>query len=268
MARAKWAVIFGKFRPPHIGHQYMIELATILAERVTVFVGNPLGPPGVMTAEMRGGWLRETFGSRIEVVVPPEGDLSHLDAAEIVEMGKSFFISQFGQQKPNLVIGGDSHTQAFAEIAECDCLITDTILTRASTIVRDPYDHWDEIIPAARPFFLNEIVLLSDDGPLPAELEGKRHTCIAVDEDDLALARAKLIAARKVADVNLIIRLRSASRLAELGDVLQRPRAGSTSIFHAGALEGGPNLSGFGSTTDLSDIDQSQRGQALLSAMK
>jgi hypothetical protein len=71
-----------------------------------------------------------------------------------------------------------------------------------------------------------------------------------------------------VADVNLIIRLRSASRLAELGDVLQRPRAGSTSIFHAGALEGGPNLSGFGSTTDLSDIDQSQRGQALLSAMK
>jgi cytidyltransferase-like protein len=231
MKRVDWAILFGKFKPPHIGHQYMIDFATQIAHDVTVFVGDPFAPSDRLTAELRGHWLRQHFGNAIEVVVPPAGDMSDMDASEVMALSIQFFRERFGDRRPNLVVGADPHTHSFAQMARCPALITDTVVTRASHIREDPALHWNKMLPSARPFFLHEVWIVGGADPLErAARIAHSLDLLVVRGDSAQWPEAQIAAARRVAERTLVICL-SAPQLDLAVAAMTEDRAGGTDVL-------------------------------------
>lgn len=205
----QWAVLFGKFMPPHIGHEYLISLATELAHGVTVFVGNPFNPNDEMPSTLRAQWLAQHFGDAIEVVCPPEGDADTVTVAEAIERGRVFFDKVRGERTPDILVGADDHTKAFASLLGAKPLIADTVLTTRATNIRpSPLAHWDEILPPARAYFLKEAIIAADAETRDrlAMLAGEHDIpCLRLDTADPGMIAAKISAARRVARRGLLI---------------------------------------------------------------
>lgn len=206
----RWAVVFGKFMPPHIGHEYLISLADGLAEQTSVFVAHPFHPNPEMPSTLRAQWLQDHFGPAIEFHCPPEGNRNEITTAEAIRRGRAYFDELRGDRMPDIIVGADLHTRFFARLMGVRAVIPDTILTRATRIREKPLAHWDQILPPARPFFLREAIFIATASQRrkiarKAKQHGVLHLPIAnLPPEQVA---ASLAAARKVARRGLVVSL-------------------------------------------------------------
>lgn len=207
----RWAVVFGKFMPPHIGHEYLISLACELADETSVFVAHPFHPNAEMPSTLRAQWLQAHFGSAISVHCPPEGTRGEVSTREAIRRGRAYFDTLRGDRMPDVLVSADKHTRVFAWMMGIKALIPHAILTTRATPIRArPLAHWDQILPPARPFFLKEAIFVA-----PA---ARRRRIAAMASDaaasclDLAALPpehfpASLAATRRVARRGLVIML-------------------------------------------------------------
>lgn len=265
-SRALWAVLVGKFMPPHVGHEYLIRFAMAYAERVTIFVGNPFGQE-VFPAQLRATWLREHFGDQIDVLVPPEGDLSSVGRLRAARMGLQYFREIFGDTKPDVVIGADAYTRLFASLVGAKAVISDTIVIRATAIRENPLAHWDMILPPARSFFLNEVLVVGNGKDLnqaAAITRAASLLCVRLDKAPLERLGPMLTSARQVARRAALFCVLK-SQLASFKSDFDGSRAGirrmiflPSSQIHGASKHARDLASQWGATAEAASLDQLQ----------
>lgn len=204
-----WAVVFGKFMPPHSGHDYLISLAAGLAKKTSVFVAHPFHPNPEMPSTLRARWLQQHFGPSIDFHCPPEGARDEVSVTEAIRRGRAYFDEVRGERMPDVIVGADNHIRFFARLMGIKAIVPDAILSiRATKIRENPLAHWNDILPPAKPYFLKEAIFIGPKSALRRVGKSARSKGIAhLPLEGLAPAHvpASLDAIRKVASRRLVI---------------------------------------------------------------
>ncbi len=154
-------LVIGKFYPPHRGHSYLIDVACMQADHVTVIVCDHASQS--IGGHLRAAWLREMHPHvqvlRIDDIYP---DDSQVWATQTVGwLGHApdavFTSEEYGDRYAALM--GSTHVQVDRARTAVPC---------SGTQVRaDPGTWWDYIAPCVRAYYCARVVLVG------AELTGK-----------------------------------------------------------------------------------------------
>ena len=181
-------MLLGKFLPPHRGHQYMIDFARRGVDELTVFVCTieRESIPG----RLRYEWMRDHFGGDVRIVhctdenpQAPEDDPEHF-----WPIWRHSLLSRL-ERPPDIVFASEAYgVRLAAELGAAFVPVDplrETVPIAARWIVEDPLRWADYILPEARPYFTQRIVMVGPESSGKSTLTkwlGKRFGAPAVPE--------------------------------------------------------------------------------------
>ncbi len=172
-------VIIGRFMPPHVGHQYLMEFARGIVDTLYVFVCTLEKEP--IPGELRYLWVCE---------LAPQARVVHI-TEEIPEArrGARGATAIWAQSIRTAVDGPIDYVFAseqygfnLAAALEARFFPVDpdrrNIPVSASLVRQAPYEHWRFIPPVVRPYFVRHVVLI-DNKALARSLADALQTVVA-----------------------------------------------------------------------------------------
>lgn len=150
---APTGLIVGRFDPPHLGHSYMIEVASRRCDRLVVFVNSSTDRDAV-PGHLRAGWLAELHPDVTVIEVQ-----HHLgtDFADEELWGKwmALFTDRWPHDEgPHVVFSSDPYVVELATRFGADHLVVDadrtTVPISATQIRDDPGAHLDRLAAPVR----------------------------------------------------------------------------------------------------------------------
>ena len=171
MKRFRTGVIAGKFYPPHMGHQYLIESA--LAQCEELYVLACFNPSQTIPIARRVEWLRE--------MCPAARVLSVLDVpADDDSAGWAAYTRQILGFAPEAVFSSETYGDAYARFLGATHVSIDPQRGRvpcSATMIRnDPLSHLEFLAPCVRAWFVRRVCLVG------AESTGKTTLATALAE--------------------------------------------------------------------------------------
>jgi NadR type nicotinamide-nucleotide adenylyltransferase len=168
-------VILGRFMPPHLGHQYLIEFAANYVSQLTVLIRGR--SKDVIPGDQRVYWLREMFPEVSVILVhdnraPKEGDVD------------TTFYNRWNlkirQQVPtglDYLFASEKYGPRLAEMLGANYIPVDpnrvTVPISGTQIRQDPLLHWDFLPPCVRPYYLRRVCLVGPDSAARSILAAK-----------------------------------------------------------------------------------------------
>jgi NadR type nicotinamide-nucleotide adenylyltransferase len=189
-------LILGRFMPPHVGHQYLIEFASNYVSQLTVLIRGRARD--VIAGDQRVYWLREMF-PEVSVI------LVHDDRAPKEGEVDTTFYNRWNlkirQQVPtglDYLFASEKYGPRLAEMLGAKYVPVDparqTVPISATHIRTDPLAHWEFLPPCVRPYYLRRICVLGPEctgkSTLAASLAQHYATCF-VGEYPRVLRTAK-----------------------------------------------------------------------------
>jgi len=159
-------MILGKFLPPHLGHQYLVDFARNFVHDLTVMVCSIKAEP--IAGELRHGWMREMcpqHGVRVvhhtdEIPQSPE---EHPDFWRIWHDA----IRRFIPTGPDFVFASEPYGQKLADTLGARFVPVDlgrTLVPTSGTAVRtDPMRNWEYIPACVRPHFVKRVCVFGPE---------------------------------------------------------------------------------------------------------
>ncbi len=157
-------VIIGKFLPPHRGHQYLIDFATAYVDELVVMVCSieRESIPG----NLRFEWVRDFF-PKARVIHHsddiPQEPAEHPDFWSIWQKA----VWQYAGKPIDYVFASEDYGWKLAEVLGAQYVPVDharSLVPISATKIRsDPFQHWDFILPTARPYFLKRVAILGPE---------------------------------------------------------------------------------------------------------
>ena len=148
-------LVIGKFYPPHLGHQFLIETAIRQSERVVVIVCAK--PADTIPGDIRGRWLEEIHPTARVMVIDDRYDEndSRVWARNTVEwLGCA----------PDAVFTSEDYGEPYARLMGARHVSVDrnrTLVPVSGTAVRhDPYSNWRFLSRPVRGWFARRICVL------------------------------------------------------------------------------------------------------------
>ncbi|CAK0776538.1 HTH-type transcriptional regulator, transcriptional repressor of NAD biosynthesis genes [uncultured Gammaproteobacteria bacterium] len=170
-------LVIGKFLPPHRGHRFLIDFAAAQAEHLTVLVCTLAEEP--IPGPVRFGWMRESFERPGVAVLRHDAELPQEPAGELDHRFWTLWRESIRRlcPAPDAVFASEAYGARLAMELGANWVPVDVERTAlpvaARTIRAQPFSHWAEILPVARPWFLRRVAIV---GP---ESSGK--TCLVRD---------------------------------------------------------------------------------------
>jgi HTH-type transcriptional regulator, transcriptional repressor of NAD biosynthesis genes len=162
--RAATGLILGKFLPPHLGHQYLLDFAAAYVESLTVLVGSLAREP--IPGTLRAGWVEEMCPrARVLHVTDenPQEPHEHPDFWRI-------WIDTIRRRVPE---GPDVvfTSEAYGDELACRLGARHVVVDRARELVpisgtrlrERPLAHWAYLPPAVRPYFAKRVVVFGPE---------------------------------------------------------------------------------------------------------
>jgi len=158
-------VILGRFLPPHLGHQYLIDFARAFTAELTLFLRISDDDP--IPGDVRLGWLRELYP---ESVVPvwkappaPSGYPGFDDPA-----GDAWAdIVRRAVPRVEYVFSSDDLLPVFTSALGARAIRVDAkrqAVPVSGTMIRDdPWGHWDFLPPCVRPYYLRRVCVIGPE---------------------------------------------------------------------------------------------------------
>ena len=175
--------MLGKFLPPHLGHQHLVDFAAAACERVTVMVCTRPDEP--IPGALRFQWMRECF---------PTLDVTHVTddvPAEPAEHPDFWLIWRRLCQREagepiDAVFASEAYGARLAEELGAVWLPVDPgremVRTSGTAVRADPMGRWDDLIAPAQRYFLKRVCVFGPESTgkstLAAQLAahyGTRH---------------------------------------------------------------------------------------------
>ena len=158
-------MLLGKFLPPHRGHQYMIDFARRGVDELTVFVCSI--PRESIPGRLRYEWMRDHFGGVRVVHCEDENPQAPEDDPEnFWPIWRHSLLSRL-DRPPDVVFASEAYgvrlaAELGAEFVPVDPL-RETVPISGRQIIEDPLRWAEYILPEARPYFTQRIVLVGPE---------------------------------------------------------------------------------------------------------
>ncbi len=148
-------LVVGKFYPPHLGHEYLINYALDHCDHLDIFVIHL--PDQWIPGHMRVDWVQKRF---LQALVHSVLDLGEDDNSEL---WAQHTIERLGMA-PDVVFTSEDYGERYAHFMGCKHISVDPQRTRipisATQIRQDPLAHWSHIGPGPRAFLALRVVLI------------------------------------------------------------------------------------------------------------
>jgi HTH-type transcriptional regulator, transcriptional repressor of NAD biosynthesis genes len=164
MSKRTTGLVLGKFLPPTLGHQYLVDFARNYVTDLTVIVGSLPGDP--IPGDVRWRWMRELC---------PDGQVVHL-AEEIPQYPHEhpdFWeiwhdrIRRFIPVGPDYVFASEEYGFNLAEVLGARYVPVDQsrlqVPVTGSAVRADPMRYWDYLPACVRPWFLRRICIIGPE---------------------------------------------------------------------------------------------------------
>jgi NadR type nicotinamide-nucleotide adenylyltransferase len=178
-------LILGRFMPPHLGHQYLIDFASRYVGQLTVLIRGRSGD--VIAGDQRVFWLREMFPEVAVILVtddraPPNG------AEDTTFYNR--WNHKIRQQVPaglDFLFASERYGPRLAEMLGAKYVPVDparvTVPISGTQVRADPLGHWEFLPPCVRPYYLRRVCVTgpasSGKTTLAANLARHFATCYA-----------------------------------------------------------------------------------------
>ncbi len=157
-------MILGKFLPPHMGHQYLMDFALNYVERLTVVVGTLDAEP--IPGELRCAWVKEMC-PRAEVVhlidENPQEPHEHPDFWQIWHDS----LRRVLPSGPDYLFASEDYGFKLAEILGARYIPVDhgrSLRPISGTALREaPMTNWEFIPPCVRPHFVRRVCIMGPE---------------------------------------------------------------------------------------------------------
>jgi nicotinamide mononucleotide adenylyltransferase len=169
------SIVIGKFMPPTLGHQYLIEHAIAASEHVSVFVAARQIEEAI-PLEARATWLRDHFAGRARVVPVPASPLRRSLAVRL-KARRDLSQGHFAGGRPSALYASDWHALPLALWLGTRLRLVDrarrAVAISATQVRNDPIAHWRFILPEARYYFREHIMVSESVGRADSFAEEK-----------------------------------------------------------------------------------------------
>ena len=158
-------MLLGKFLPPHLGHQYMIDFARRCVDELTVFVCSIQSEP--IPGPLRYQWMRDHFGGVRVVHCEDENPQAPEDAPEnFWEIWRYSLLSRL-ERRPDVVFASEAYGVRLAKELGAQFVPVDPLRKTVSISARDirlhPTRHAKYILPEARPYYTKRVVIVGPE---------------------------------------------------------------------------------------------------------
>jgi HTH-type transcriptional regulator, transcriptional repressor of NAD biosynthesis genes len=152
----KTGLVLGRFLPPHLGHQYLIDFAQNYVDELLLIVGTR--PTDAITGELRLSWIRE---------MAPKARVIHVNDETPEETHPQFW--QRWEQTlhaalpyiPDYLFASEDYGWKLAELLGMQYIPVNhprTLVPISATRLRsDPMQYWQYIPPVVRPYFVKRV---------------------------------------------------------------------------------------------------------------
>jgi HTH-type transcriptional regulator, transcriptional repressor of NAD biosynthesis genes len=163
------AFVFGKFLPFHKGHQAMIAFALTHCDLLTVLVC--CSDKESIPSAVRTQWIKDTFKdeSRLDVVALNYREADYPNTSVSSQEVSRVWSEKFKELLPGhtLLITSEPYGNFVASFMCIKHILFDLDRTKypisATTIRNSPYNYWNYIPTAVKPYFLRKIILLGTE---------------------------------------------------------------------------------------------------------
>ncbi len=158
-------MLLGKFLPPHRGHQYLIDFARRCVDELTVFVCSIQREP--IPGRLRYEWMRNQFGGVRVVHCEDENPQAPEDDPEnFWPIWRQSLLSRL-DRPPDLVFASEAYGVRLAQELGAEFVPVDplreTVPISGRRVLADPLRYADYLLPTARPYFTERIVLVGPE---------------------------------------------------------------------------------------------------------
>jgi HTH-type transcriptional regulator, transcriptional repressor of NAD biosynthesis genes len=180
-------LILGRFMPPHLGHQYLIDFASHYVGQLTVLIRSRAND--VIAGEQRVCWLREMCPEVAVILVTD--DRAPQEGAEDTTFYDRWN-RKIRQQVPaglDYLFASERYGPRLAKMLGAKYVPVDpargTVPISASQVRDDPLAHWEFLPPCVRPYYLRRVCVLGPEATgkstLAANLARHYATCFVGD---------------------------------------------------------------------------------------
>jgi NadR type nicotinamide-nucleotide adenylyltransferase len=156
-------LILGRFLPPHLGHQFLIDFARQYVADLTILLCST--PRDAIAGELRLGWLREMCPDGLVLHLPNTQPLADLkdEAARRhwVEMIRHYLAT------PDYLFASEAPARFLAEALGAKYVPVDpprgSVPISGQAVRADPLANWHFLPPCVRPHFVRRVCLLGPE---------------------------------------------------------------------------------------------------------
>jgi len=167
-------MILGKFLPPHLGHQYLIDFARSQVGHLTIIVCSIEREP--IAGHLRFEWMRELYPDLNVVHLTDENPQEPHEHPEFWEIWTRS-IRRFITTGPDLVFTSESYGDELARRLGARHVLVDIDRSQvpvSGTKIREhPFDNWQFIPPCVRPHFAKRVAIVGPESTGKTTLAAK-----------------------------------------------------------------------------------------------
>jgi NadR type nicotinamide-nucleotide adenylyltransferase len=173
--RPQTGLVLGKFMPPHLGHQYLLDFARAYVPRLIVLVCSLQREP--IPGPLRHAWVREMCPDALVLHVADENPSEPHEHPDFWNIWTRTIRARL-PTGPDVVFTSESYGDELARRLGARHIVVDTareLVPVTGTKVRErPLQYWAYLPPCVRPYFVKRVVVF---GP---ESTGKTTLCRAL----------------------------------------------------------------------------------------
>jgi len=156
--RMKTGLVLGRFLPPHLGHQYLIDFAQNYVDELLLIVGTR--PTDAIAGELRLSWIREMApNARVIHVNDENPEETHPQFWQIWEATLRASLPYI----PDYIFASEDYGWKLAELLGIQYIPVNhprTLVPISATLIRsDPMHYWQYIPPVVRPHFVKRVCI-------------------------------------------------------------------------------------------------------------
>lgn len=209
-------LVLGRFLPPHLGHQYLIDFAQHYVDELLLVVGTR--PTDVIPGELRLNWLKEMAPrARIIHVNDENPEETHPQYWQIWENTLRAALPFI----PDYIFASEDYGWKLAELLEMEYIPVNhprTLVPISATQIRaDPLRYWHYLPPVVRPYYVKRVCIYGPEstGKSTLTIDLARHfETVYVEEYARGLLDFQNGLCKDLGDIERIARGHRASTLA------------------------------------------------------
>lgn len=158
--RPRTGLVLGKFLPPHLGHQYLLDFARACVPELTVLVCSLRREP--IAGDLRATWVREMCPGARVIHVADENPSYPEDHPDFWDIWTATVLRHFADG-PDIVLTSETYGNELAKRLGARHIVVDQsreLVPVSGTAVRErPLTHWRYLPMCVRPHYVKRVVV-------------------------------------------------------------------------------------------------------------